>query len=257
MISFSIITVVRNDKNGLLNTYNSLKSQLFTNYEWVVIDGNSSDGTKEFLQNIESNFLNYISESDKGIYDAMNKGITICNNMYILFMNAGDTFYDVNTLNIVNNKLQENNVDVLFGGVNMYFNSNYFYYKQPQEIEKVINYSLPGHHQSTYYSKGIIKKINYDINFSDSGDYLIIVKMFKYGISTILLDVPLSIFQVGHTSFKRIFQILIATSRIQFIYLKLSFYKIIISFLKRLLSSIIVILIYNFPFILYFKKNKI
>jgi putative colanic acid biosynthesis glycosyltransferase len=256
MISFSIITVVRNDLNGLLNTYNSLKSQIFTNYEWVVIDGNSSDGTKEFLQNFESNFLNYISESDKGIYDAMNKGINICNNMYILFMNAGDTFYDVNTLNIVYNKLQENNVDVLFGGVNMYFSSNYFYYKQPQDIEKVINYSLPGHHQSTYYSKNIIKQINYDLNFPDSGDYLIIVKMFKYGISTVLLNAPLSIFHVGHTSFKRIFQILYASSKIQIVFLNLSYYKIIISFLKRLVSSIIVILIYNFPFILYLKKNN-
>ena len=256
MITFSIITVVRNDLNGILNTYNSLKNQSYTNYEWVVIDGNSSDGTKEFLQNLDCKYINYISESDKGIYDAMNKGIIICKNMYILFLNAGDIFFDSNTLNIVQNKLQENKVDVLFGGVNMYFSHTYFYYKNPQEIDKVINFSLPGHHQSTYYSNNILKKINYDINFPDSGDYLLIVKMYKFGISTVLLDQPLSIFYVGHTSFKRIFQILFASSKIQTIYLKLSIFKILYSFFKRLLSSFIVILIYNFPFILCLKKNN-
>ena len=254
MISFSIITVVRNDLNGILNTYNSLKNQSYSNYEWVVIDGNSSDGTKEFLQNLDCKFLNYISESDKGIYEAMNKGIIISKNLYVLFLNAGDIFFDSNILNIVKNKLHENKVDVLFGGVNMYFSHKYFYYKNPQEIDKVINYSLPGHHQSTYYSKNIIKNINYDINFPDSGDYLLIVKMFKFGISTVLLDQPLSIFYVGHTSFKRIFQILYASSKIQIIYLKLNIFKIIYSFIKRLISSIIVILIFNFPFILRYKK---
>ena len=112
MITFSIITVVRNDLNGILNTYNSLKNQSYANYEWVVIDGNSSDGTKEFLQNLDCKFINYISESDNGIYDAMNKGIIICKNMYILFLNAGDIFFDFNVLNIVKNKLQENKVYV-------------------------------------------------------------------------------------------------------------------------------------------------
>ena len=256
MISFSIITVVRNDLNGILNTYNSLKNQSYTNYEWVVIDGNSTDGTKEFLQNLDCKFINYISESDKGIYDAMNKGIIICKNMYVLFLNAGDIFFDFNILNIVKNKLQENKVDVLFGGVNMYFSHKYFYYKNPQEIDKVINFSLPGHHQSTYYSNNILKKINYDINFPDSGDYLLIVKMFKFGITTVLLDQPLSIFYVGHTSFKRIFQILYASSKIQKFYLRLSNAKIVNSFLKRFFSSIIVILLFIFPFILHLKKKK-
>ena len=111
MYLISIITITFNDLDGLKKTIDSIDknyNSLITNINHIIIDGNSTDGTKMFLgNNLTERSINtiIISEPDSGIYDAMNKGITICNNMYILFMNAGDTFYDVNTLNIVNNKL--------------------------------------------------------------------------------------------------------------------------------------------------------
>ena len=254
MIKFSIITVVRNDLNGIKETYKSITNQSNNNYEWIVVDGNSTDGTKDFLINLNCNFLIFISEPDKGIYDAMNKGIVLSKNNYIIFLNAGDIFFDLNTLYIVANKLDLNNVDVLFGGANIYFNKNVSFYKKPQKIENVIHYSLPGHHQATYYSRNILNNINYDLKYPYSGDYLLIVKMFKYGISTVLLDYPLTNFYVGHHSFKGIFKILKSSTLIQIKYLNTNFFMIIESFFRRLLSTIIVILIYKFPYLI--KKNK-
>jgi putative colanic acid biosynthesis glycosyltransferase len=256
MITFSIITVVRNDLKGIKSTYNSIQEQSFDNFEWVVIDGNSTDGTNEYMLSLKNNNLRYISESDKGIYDAMNKGIIMCNNMYVIFLNAGDTFYNYNTLFSVSECLEKNNVDVLFGGANIYFNQNVYYYKKPEKLEKVINYSLPGHHQATYYSSNILKKIMYDIEFPYSGDYLIISKMFKYGISYTLLDMPLTKFEVGHHSFKGIYKIFNASTKIQKHILQLNQFQLLNSKIRRLISTCLVICFYKFPIILKIIQKK-
>ena len=90
--TLSIVTVVFNDLNGLKETYTSLKSQTFTNFEWIVIDGGSTDGTKEFIKNKNQLISNFISEPDNGIFDAMNKGIKLATGTWITFLNAGDTY---------------------------------------------------------------------------------------------------------------------------------------------------------------------
>lgn len=258
MITFSIVTVVRNDLNGIILTNDSINNQSYRNFEWVVIDGNSTDGTNEYMLNLKVDNLTYISESDKGIYDAMNKGISYCKNKYVIFLNAGDTFFNSETLLQVSVKLDFNNVDVLFGGANIYFNKETYYYKKPEKLEKVINYSLPGHHQATYYSKDILNKIQYDISFPYSGDYLIIAKMFKHGIKYSLLNIPLTKFEVGHHSFKGIYKIFIASTKIQKTILKLNTFQIFKSKFRRIISTLLVITFYKFPIILkisQFKKN--
>ena len=256
MVTFSIITVVRNDLKGIELTYDSIQGQKFQNFEWIVVDGKSSDGTNEFMLNIKNKKLRYISESDKGIYDAMNKGIIMCNNMYVIFLNAGDTFYDFNTLLLVSKSLSNKNVDVLFGGANIYFNQSIFYYKRPEKLEKVINYSLPGHHQATYYSSNILKKVMYDIEFPYSGDYLIIAKMFKFGISYTLLDIPLTRFEVGHHSFKGIYKIFYSSTKIQKYILELNQFQLLNSKIRRLFSTFLVIIFYKFPYILKILQSK-
>ncbi|MGB1217312.1 MAG: glycosyltransferase [Saprospiraceae bacterium] len=87
----SIITVVYNDLQGIKRTYESLLEYNGLKFEWVVVDGNSNDGTKEFLAETKPPFeYKYISEPDKGLYDAMNKGIALGEEEYLLFLNAGD-----------------------------------------------------------------------------------------------------------------------------------------------------------------------
>lgn len=90
MPKLSVITINLNDKHGLEQTINSVLSQSFKDYEYVVIDGASSDGSKEVLQHYSPQLHYSCSEPDHGIYDAMNKGIQHASGEYLLFLNSGD-----------------------------------------------------------------------------------------------------------------------------------------------------------------------
>jgi len=87
---YSIITINYNDAEGLKKTMNSVLQQTYHEFEYIVIDGNSTDGSKEVLQSFNNDKLYTVSESDTGIYNAMNKGIKMAKGAYILFLNSGD-----------------------------------------------------------------------------------------------------------------------------------------------------------------------
>lgn len=113
----SIITVNLNNLKGLKRTINSIKSQDNKNYEHLVIDGLSSDGSVDYIKkNIRKK--NYLIEKDKGIYDAMNKGIKLSSYDYIIFLNSGDTFYDNNVISTYVSKI-ELSTDLIFGNLNI------------------------------------------------------------------------------------------------------------------------------------------
>ncbi|MEY2702436.1 MAG: hypothetical protein RLY43_1069, partial [Bacteroidota bacterium] len=94
----SIVTINYNNLNGLINTVNSVFNQSNNNFQYVIIDGNSTDGSKEFLQSLFHDNIKIISESDSGIYNAFNKGIQNSSGQYILFLNSGDVLYDSNSI---------------------------------------------------------------------------------------------------------------------------------------------------------------
>ena len=103
---FSVITVCRNNLNELILTHASLSGQNCPDYEWIVIDGGSTDGTKEWLEG-NHDPARWISENDAGIYDAMNKGAAMANGDYLVFMNSGDEFYDPNVLSKIELVIRE------------------------------------------------------------------------------------------------------------------------------------------------------
>lgn len=111
----SIITVNKNNKPGLSKTLQSVAEQTFKDYELIVIDGCSDDGSLEII-NSYSNKINYrISEKDNGIYQAMNKGIDKSSGKYCLFLNSGDTFKDSNSLSYLS--AHEDNYEIVFGNI--------------------------------------------------------------------------------------------------------------------------------------------
>lgn len=109
----SIITVVFNNLAGLKHTYQSIKSQTCTDFEWLVIDGGSSDGTKEWLTDLTAANMRFISEKDGGLYDAMNKGLKLAKGKFVWFMNSGDSIFDPNTVQMLID--QSVGKDVLYG----------------------------------------------------------------------------------------------------------------------------------------------
>lgn len=97
-MKLSVITVCYNDKAGLVQTLNSVRNQTYKNFQYIVIDGGSTDGSAEMM-NDNMSFISYgISEKDSGIYNAMNKGIKVAEGEYCLFLNAGDSLYACDTI---------------------------------------------------------------------------------------------------------------------------------------------------------------
>lgn len=101
-MKLSIITINYNNYDGLKATVASVMSQTYRDFEWIIIDGGSKDGSKEVIEEVavnpNSNITYWCSEPDNGIYHAMNKGIAKANGKYFLFLNSGDTLYKENVL---------------------------------------------------------------------------------------------------------------------------------------------------------------
>ena len=98
MKKISVITVVYNGKTLIERTIKSVLSQTYPDIEYIIIDGDSADGTLDVVQSYKSKISKIISEKDNGIYDAMNKGLQFATGDYVLFLNAGDELYEKETL---------------------------------------------------------------------------------------------------------------------------------------------------------------
>lgn len=97
-MKLSIITVNLNNREGLQRTIDSVVSQTFHDFEWIVIDGGSTDGSKNLIERYADHFTYWVSEPDNGIYNAMNKGIKVAHGEYLQFLNSGDCFCDDTSL---------------------------------------------------------------------------------------------------------------------------------------------------------------
>lgn len=112
---FSIITITYNAEKVLEKTIQSVQMQSYTNYEYILIDGASKDGTLALIDKYRTLFTTVISERDKGLYDAMNKGIDAATGDYLCFLNAGDCWHDKDTLSKMVASIGESFPDVVYG----------------------------------------------------------------------------------------------------------------------------------------------
>lgn len=108
----SIITINFNNKSGLKKTISSICVQSFKDFEYIVIDGGSSDGSQEVIEKYKGNIAYWVSENDRGVYHAMNKGIVKAQGEYLLFLNSGDQLMDETILAQVASKLT---TDIVYG----------------------------------------------------------------------------------------------------------------------------------------------
>ena len=116
----SVVTVVFNGKDVIERTLKNVLAQDYPNIEYIVVDGGSTDGTLEILKQYQSRLAYLCSEPDRGIYDAMNKGIAVASGDWINFMNAGDEFWSVDTVSkSAAQMLGEESV--LYGGVEIHY----------------------------------------------------------------------------------------------------------------------------------------
>lgn len=174
----SIITITYNDLNGLINTSKSILP-LPNNCEWIIIDGNSSDGTKKFLETLPvKDNIKYVSEKDNGIYDAMNKGILLAKGKYLSFMNSGDAYVRETFLDVVN-KLTDD-VDIVMYDCKTISQDGKDGYSRafPKDIDEIRNWACI-QHQSTLIKKDVFDKLGlYSLNYKYLSDYEHSVKAY-------------------------------------------------------------------------------
>lgn len=114
-MKLSVITVVFNDVKYIEKTILSVVTQTYKKIEYIVIDGNSTDGTVDIIKKYSQKITYWHSEPDSGLYDAMNKSMEHITGDYVVFLNSGDTFYDINTVNNVFLSDNFGNTDVFYG----------------------------------------------------------------------------------------------------------------------------------------------
>lgn len=165
-MKLSIITVNFNHREGLRNTINSVISQKdFDDYEFIVIDGGSTDGSKDVIMENANRITYWVSEKDGGIYNGMNKGIKVANGEYLIFMNSGDTFYNDHVLADV--FCQNREADIITG--NHVVNTNV--HSSPEEITGSYMFTTTLFHQATFIKASNFKGQLYDERYKIVADW--------------------------------------------------------------------------------------
>lgn len=198
----SVITVAFRNLDGVVKTWRSLRNLArdpSLSFEWIVVDGGSNDGTAEFLEKLNREFnLRYVSEKDRGIYDAMNKGIDMAQGRYAIFLNSGDIFHDdvaqfVRQLNRVQgNAMVMGDALLDFGDGNKV--------RRAAKPGWYIYHSLPASHQAIFFPLSGLKTYPYDLQYRVSSDYALTARMYKAGYPFKRLPGLVSEFSMGGVS---------------------------------------------------------
>ena len=180
-MKITIITVCYNSAVTIEKTILSVASQTYKNIEYIIIDGNSKDNTIEIVKKHKSIITNWISETDKGLYDAMNKGITMATGDLIGILNSDDTFHSNTVIEEIVNFHEENNVEASVGNIIQHkengkivrlYSSKYW---SPEKLK--IGFMPP--HPSIFFKRALFDKYgNYDLGFKIGADYELITRFF-------------------------------------------------------------------------------
>jgi glycosyltransferase involved in cell wall biosynthesis len=214
----SIITVNFNNAKGLQNTIVSVQNQTYINYEHIIIDGDSNDGSKEVIEKFKSLFSYWVSEPDYGIYNAMNKGIIKAKGEYLLFLNSGDILFSEFVLTDVSKEMKDG-FDIYYGDLiildeNMTLKTR----KYPQNL--TFHYFFDdGHlpHPASFTKKMLFDKLGlYREKFKIVSDWDFYVNAIcRYNATYKHLDVIVSNFQSNGISSKKEFKHLRLSERKQ------------------------------------------
>ena len=191
----SIVTVVRNGEKFIEKTIQSIISQDYPSIEYIIVDGNSQDNTNKIISNYRKYVSQYISEPDKGIYDAMNKGARLASGDWILYMNAGDYFYNNQSLSSIENLLNSN-ADVILAGVEEVLVDDLetrHFQRMPKPISEMWRY-MPTSHQATLVRLSCQQEYGFDTSYRWCGDHDLLARMYQDGKKFVTQDTLFCVF---------------------------------------------------------------
>ena len=226
----SIVTVVMNGIEHIEKTILSVLNQGYANIEYIIVDGGSTDGTLDVIRKYEEYLEYWISESDSGIYDAMNKGIALCSGELVGLLNADDS-YEPNAINAVvdSYKINGQNECILYGNYKIYMNmlvnetvsacsfktKNFFNWFKLFKVE-LLKYrtvdispkldllkSVTLCHQALFVSRSVYQKSNYDLRFKLAADYHFMLNNYKFGIPYVKVNQTMVRYRGDGATFQR------------------------------------------------------
>ena len=175
---FSIITVTYNAENVLEDTIESVITQTYKNIEYIIIDGASTDSTLAIIEKHKER-IRVISEPDKGLYDAMNKGIKLATGDYLCFLNAGDSFHEDDTLQLMVHSIHGNELpDILYGETAIVDNARHFLHMRRLSAPEHLNWKsfkqgMLVCHQAFFARHTLMEPYNLSYRFSADFDWCI------------------------------------------------------------------------------------
>lgn len=200
-----IITINLNNKEGLEKTIESVINQtFFDKVNFIIIDGDSTDGSKEIIEKYADKLFYHISEKDKGIYNAMNKGIRASVSPYLLFLNSGDYLKENNVLEKVFPYLD--GTDIVYGDewkTNEYLKGNYKA-KYPDKLDESFfrRTSLP--HQSTFIKRELLIQHPYSEEYKVISDWKFFIEAFRNGKTFKHMPFIVSVYDCSGFSYQNI-----------------------------------------------------
>ncbi len=176
---FSIITVTYNAEKVIEETIQSVITQTYKNYEYIIIDGASKDNTLSVIDKYKDMISKVVSEPDKGLYDAMNKGIAAATGDYLCFLNAGDSFHEDDTLQLMVHSINDDTLpDVLYGETAIVNNEGHFLHMRrlqtPEKLTwKSFKQGMLVCHQAFFAKRSLVEPFNLSYRFSADFDWCI------------------------------------------------------------------------------------
>ena len=190
----SIVTINFNNLEGLKQTLESVRQQSFKDYEHILIDGGSTDGSVELIKAYTGTLGKWLSEKDKGVYDAQNKGIAKSKGTYVLFLNSGDYF--CNQQSLENLAQYNSDYDLVYGDIiykkGVQLNPHYF----PELVDEKFMFEKGLPHPSTLIRRSLFEKIGlYNASLKIVADWeFFMLALFKHGATTAHVAVPVTVF---------------------------------------------------------------
>lgn len=187
---FSIITITFNAEKELPATLDSVKKQSFNDFEHLIIDGKSSDNTVKIAQESSIASIKIVSEKDKGLYDAMNKGINTATGKYLIFLNAGDAFHSPDTLEMLA-EAAKSNPDIIYGQTQLVDSNRNFVAMRHLTAPKNLSFNsfkkgMLVCHQAFVVKREIAEQ--YDLSYRFSADYEWCLRCLKTMKSNAFID---------------------------------------------------------------------
>lgn len=193
---FSIITVVRNGRETLERTFQSVVSQTYSNYEYIVIDGGSADGTQGLIQQYEGKIAHWISEPDRGIYDAMNKGMAAATGDYLWFLNSGDAIHSTDTLELLARQATDR-PEIIYGDYVLYYaeTGKQKYLKAPLLSWKGLSNGMIVSHQAVLCRRD--RCVPYDLRYRVVSDLDWLIAVTHRSTSISYSQIPMALYLAG------------------------------------------------------------